>query len=142
MDNKEAVLAFSLAFDYLRNKGENKEEYILGLSKLYVGFLNAFGISLVINIILCAVVALFFKDSFNISIGALTMFSVLFTAAISLLVDNTMKVDRQYYDAQLKEYWAKEKSSRTKLIWKYNLPLLILLLTHLTPIFILGFILK
>ncbi len=140
MKTREALLAFSLSFDYLRDKNTNKEGYILGLSKFYVGLLWALTITLAINILVSFSVYFFLKNLFDFEVIHLILISTAIIVILAYVISSQMQVNHNDYQNGLSKFSGKEVSGKAKLIWKYNLLLMLLIFTNLVPLFILGIV--
>ncbi|HMR18262.1 MAG TPA: hypothetical protein PKA53_03090 [Sphingobacterium sp.] len=137
IDEKEALLAFSLAFEYLRPLHGDKEIY-LDRCQFYLGLLKASKVTLVITLIVCLIAGTilypFLKDYF---IG-IYIFITLFNLLLTLYYEKRFVVDKEGFRQALEVKRAMDKKSRTRLIWKYNRPLVLLIIAHFLILMALG----
>lgn len=133
----EALFSFSLAFEYLREI-VRKEDTILVWSKYYVALLQSLYASLIIDSLVCLIAGTVLYDISKDNQGILFFSCFGLTLFLTYYYSHQLKVDKESYLEELELLRALDKKEKFKRIWKYNLPLTILLFIQFLPFFILS----
>lgn len=142
MNKFNQLLGFSLSFEYLRELGGDREEYILQLSQFYVSLMKILRYSLIFNSIIGLLTLIIYIDFIRYSIANLFLVCTILTIVLTYVDSCRMVVDKEKYFEELNRHRLFDKKEKRKIVIKYNVELVIYHILYIIPFILLSLFIK